>query len=171
MVDLETLSTRCNAAILSIGAVRFDLEGNLGQLFYRIVDLDSNTSFQRHIDSKTMLWWMKQGKEAQDAVFQAPGTVSLDAGLKDFSSWLAGFEYGRIWCRGAAFDIPILESAYLAVGSSAPWPYYSVRCARTLEDTAPEVFKPPRRGVRHNALDDAVYQAECVIKQMKAAGR
>ena len=37
MIDLETLSTESNAAILSIGAVMFDKEG-LGETFYQIVD-------------------------------------------------------------------------------------------------------------------------------------
>ncbi len=63
-VDLETLSTKYNSYILSVGVVEFDmLTGDTLGKFY------SNTyssSGSYHIDISTVKWWMKQSQEARD---------------------------------------------------------------------------------------------------------
>ena len=42
MVDLETLSTKPNAAIVSIGAVFFDPKtGELGDTYYQVIDIET----------------------------------------------------------------------------------------------------------------------------------
>ena len=67
MVDLETLSTRSNALILTIGAVPFNNTGDVSVgeelYFYQRVSLDSyQDCFSFHMDYKTLVWWMKQVK-------------------------------------------------------------------------------------------------------------
>ena len=59
MVDIETLSTAVNAAVLSIGAVEFDpMSGKIEREFYHELDLSEQAN--RHIDVNTMQWWVKQ---------------------------------------------------------------------------------------------------------------
>ena len=58
MVDLETLATTPDAAILTIGACKFDPRGNnITDQYYERIDLDSQN---RRIDENTIEWWSKQ---------------------------------------------------------------------------------------------------------------
>lgn len=69
MLDLETMSNKGNAAIVSIGAVAFEPStGELGPEFYLTVDLVSCEKLGLHIDADTVLWWMKQSSEARAAI-------------------------------------------------------------------------------------------------------
>src|SRR5258708_35803043 len=73
MLDLETMSTNNNAAITSIGAVRFWLnvkqaEFTMDQLFYMNVDLESCFHKKLHIDPQTIKWWMQQDDVARQVL-------------------------------------------------------------------------------------------------------
>jgi len=51
MIDLETLGTKVDAPVLSIGAVEFNLEtGKLGQEFYCVLDLQSQLDRRSQIN-------------------------------------------------------------------------------------------------------------------------
>jgi hypothetical protein len=72
MLDLETLSTEPNAAIVSIGACAFDMldkEEDIEHTFLRRVSIESNFEHGRHISADTLMWWFKQSPEAQQATF------------------------------------------------------------------------------------------------------
>ena len=67
MIDLETLSTRNDAVILTIGAVKFNINKELDktkQLYMRI-NLQSCKNLKMHTDRSTVKWWKEQSKEAQ----------------------------------------------------------------------------------------------------------
>ena len=72
MIDLETLSTRPNATILTIGGVKFDPYKNTepSQGMYYRVDVDSQTEMGRDVMDETIEWW---GKQAQDVREEALG--------------------------------------------------------------------------------------------------
>lgn len=56
-------------------------------------------------------------------------------------------------------------------GGADEWKFYSVRDCRTVEDMAQGLVcrkDIERRGDHHNALDDAVYQAEYISAMWKA---
>lgn len=166
MIDLETLSTRMDAAILSIGAVRFGPDGVTQDAFYRAITIDSNTAAGRHISGGTLAWWMGQSEEAR-AVFTDPAAVSMATALVDLRIWLG--EGAIVWGNGANFDISILESAYAGFGYVTPWKYGNVRCMRTIRRIAgaDEVPKP-ENSCAHNALADAVWQAEWMVRAWRA---
>src|SRR5680860_1209460 len=111
MIDLETLATTADAVILSIGAVRFDLEtGDVGQdYFYRSISIESNLGTGRRISESTLKWWMKQSAEAQQ-VFHDEEKHCLLAALLDLRRWFNGTE-SIVWSNGADFDLPILTHA------------------------------------------------------------
>ncbi|NQW82286.1 MAG: 3'-5' exoribonuclease, partial [Polaromonas sp.] len=62
MVDLETLGTVADAVILSIGAVKFDLDSDAidDDGFYASISIESNQETGRRIQEDTLIWWMGQ---------------------------------------------------------------------------------------------------------------
>ena len=164
MVDLETLATDPRALIVSLGAVFFNADG-LGKTFYAVLDKDEQQRMLRTVSDSTLEWWSKQGDAAQ-AVLSEPGE-SVAKILLDFASWM-GIENVRLWGNGATFDNVVLATLYEDYDIKRPWGYTNDRCYRTLRavSTYPGA-EPVRQGTYHNALDDAVYQAECAIRLLK----
>lgn len=175
MLDLETMGVGPHAAIISIGAVVFDRKANdsgmnfyvLGQRFYTVVDLASSIEAGGVVDASTILWWMKQSDAARKQ-FDLPGKPLREA-LDEFDAWLndvaASFPSPQnlyIWGNGAGFDNVILESAYRAIGKKIPWKHYNNRCYRTIKALNPDI-PIQRQGTYHNAVDDAVSQAQHLI--------
>ena len=172
MIDNETLGTRADSVIISIGAVKFN--PRTGEIdnsgFYTSISIDSNTDAGRHIDESTIIWWMKQSAEAQK-VFSEPKVV-LSAALDDFADF---FDHGnyQVWSNGADFDIPMLAHAFHTHGLSAPWKFYNTNCLRTIGklDACKNTVKISNPA-KHNALVDAHTQALQLheyFKSMKAA--
>lgn len=61
MIDLETMGVGNNAAIKSIGAVKFNIENEeLGEGFYKVVNLQSCIEIGLETDESTKEWWSKQ---------------------------------------------------------------------------------------------------------------
>lgn len=162
MVDLETLGTAADSAILSIGAVRFDLSSDEidDAGFYASISIDSNLGLGRRIQEDTLIWWLKQSAAAQ-AVFHEP-KQTLESALTEFAEWAHD---GNIvmWSNGADFDIPMLAHAYTQHGMERPWLFWNSRCVRTYK-TLPSTkdVSVARLGTHHNALHDAIYQARLV---------
>lgn len=177
-IDLETLGTRYNAAVLSVGVVQFDPDtGKLGATFYREIDIDSAIKAGR-VTGSTLAWWAKQTDKAR-RVFGPDNKVTLATALDELATWLRGKAIApKVWGNGATFDITILEHAYDhgCVGLTEAWHYTNVRDMRTMVEVAQlgDAEWPKREGVHHNALDDATYQAKvisaCRMKINKALG-
>ncbi len=165
MVDLETLGTEPFTPILSIGACRFNMESEMlpfadpeNDLFYQAVTLESCLEAGLRPSASTVLWWMQQGKDAQQ-VFSDPNAVALPQALDAFTDWLDS-RPDEMWGNSARFDFGLLSSAYRACGKVVPWDFRRERCYHTMKalPTAGAV-RIEREGVHHNALDDAVSQA------------
>lgn len=175
MLDLETLGTKPGCAIVSIGACVFNMEG-VQEKFYRPIDVTKKIA-QGHLamEPGTIVWWMGQSPEAR-AVFVDQTHVSTYDAITDFKNWWVdkALKYPGdgeyIWCHGASFDAPILEAVYNAIGHQAPFKFYNIRDTRTLYGLA-DVYPDRSQGTHHNALDDAVAQAETAIKAVIALGR
>lgn len=73
MVDLETLGTAPGSVILSIGAVRFDVEEGLLDEFYVNIDVESSQRLGLTIDGATVMWWMKQSDAARAKLSEGSG--------------------------------------------------------------------------------------------------
>ncbi len=167
MVDLETLGIGKNALILSIGAVRFDTDIGIMSSFYTAVKQeDQMTMWGRTVTPSTLEWWGKQSPEARK-VLTDPTAQRLDIALQSFAVWHTKGQ--EIWAGPSTFDIVILENAFDAVGLPVPWSYRDIRDLSTLcsleiaDPNAPQ----PTRIVHHNALDDARYQAEIAIQELR----
>lgn len=164
MLDLETLGTRPNAPILTIGAVMFDPEDQvLGKEFYVAINV-SDAMRYGVADPETLKWWMVQSDQAREAL--VAGKATLESALIDLREFCGtSWPKTKMWSNGPSFDAVILEYAYHRVlGTKAPWDFWNVRCCRTVAELAG--LRSPKiggKGVHHNALDDSKHQAEWVM--------
>lgn len=175
MIDLETMSSNSNAAIVSIGACTFSVKHGVNPVkFYINVSLQDCMKYGLHVDGNTVMWWLKQSEEARSAL-QADEKALLyvqPSKLSDALTELERFlnyrmhEY-KIWGNGAAFDNVVLANAYRALGDFMPINFRNDSCYRTMKNMFPHVPIPERKGTHHNALDDAVFQAEHLIEIFK----
>lgn len=165
MLDLETMGNGPNAAIVAIGAVIFDpYRAEPGPKFYQTIDLESSVKGGGIIDASTVIWWLKQDKIAIQHLIT--GCESIDTVLNLFGKWIAENitdDGVRIWGDGAAFDNVILASAYRRHNIPQPWSYWNDRCYRTMRAMYPGI-KMQRTGTAHIALDDAISQANHLIR-------
>lgn len=166
MLDIETMGTNNNAAIVSIGAVRIDSRTwEIKDNFYRVVSLKSSWRAGGLMDADTVIWWLTQDEEARKAL-TGDDSVLIDSALKEFAEWVRKFSLNGIWGNGASFDNVILENAYLRSFKTPPWTYTMNRCYRTLKAIYPEIARI-KSTVPHHALFDAIAQAEHLCEIMK----
>jgi DNA polymerase III epsilon subunit-like protein len=156
MIDLETLATSPNAAVLTIGAVRFDPFGNEVEMpscqkFYVKVDIDSCDELQLDVNDDTIAWWGQQSKEAQEEAFSPEGRIHVREAFNQLYKFCWGAK--RVWSHGAAFDTVICENIFRKLGKAVPWSFWEVRDTRTLFDLGIDPQRPPV--LKHHALEDA----------------
>jgi hypothetical protein len=159
MIDLETMGTSPNAPIVAIGACRFDKDGVAENKFYATISLSSAVASGAEMDADTVLWWMQQDNNAKAEVFNATGDAELS--LLAFTNWLRLRDISGVWGNGASFDNVILAQTYRRFDQPQPWPFWLDRCYRTVKNFSD--VEMVREGTHHNALDDAVSQANHLI--------
>ncbi|HCN8806662.1 TPA: 3'-5' exoribonuclease, partial [Escherichia coli] len=166
MIDLETMGKNPDAPIISIGAIFFDPQtGDMGPEFSKTIDLETAGGV---IDRDTIKWWLKQSREAQSAIMT--DEIPLDDALlqlREFIDENSGEFFVHVWGNGTNFDNTILRRSYERQGIPCPWRYYNDRDVRTIVELGKAIdfdarTAIPFEGERHNALDDARYQAKYV---------
>ncbi|MGH0334410.1 3'-5' exoribonuclease domain-containing protein [Escherichia coli] len=166
MIDLETMGKNPDAPIISIGAIFFDPQtGDMGPEFSKTIDLETAGGV---IDRDTIKWWLKQSREAQSAIMT--DEIPLDDALlqlREFIDENSGEFFVQVWGNGANFDNTILRRSYERQGIPCPWRYCNDRDVRTIVELGKAIdfdarTAIPFEGERHNALDDARYQAKYV---------
>ncbi|HAX8627949.1 TPA: exonuclease, partial [Escherichia coli] len=166
MIDLETMGKNPDAPLISIGAIFFDPQtGDMGPEFSKTIDMDTAGGV---IDRGTIKWWLKQSREAQSAILT--DEIPLDDALlqlREFIDENSGEFFVQVWGNGANFDNTILRRSYERQGIPCPWRYYNDRDVRTIVELGKAIdfdarTAIPFEGERHNALDDARYQAKYV---------
>lgn len=161
MIDIETLGTKSNSVILSVGAVQFDLRGNVHDRYHKGIEIQSCLDIGMEVDGYTIEWWLKQ-KHENIARLMSIDCLPLKTVLLQlydcFVSMLKPITY--VWSHGSSFDLVLLENAYKAAGwKGAWWKYSNVRDTRTLFDLAN--YEYIAKG-GHDALEDAKNQAKAV---------
>lgn len=190
MLDIETLGTGTNAAIVSIGALTFD--PMLGQVmdprdtraFHVLIDLEHSKQ-GGVIDAGTVKWWMQQSPEARNALFgQDPKAYdTLGVALAKFAQWAQGTT--QLWSNGPLFDERIMREAFTRnQNDNFPHSYRASRCFRTIaqlvEDRGNDLKKlhaamkvevGDKLGlVAHRAIDDCYSQAYAVCRFYQILG-
>lgn len=177
MFDFETMGTRPDTVVLSLGAAVFNRDGIIetkGWNFNRFYQEEMG----RTVSADTLAWWQKQSGDAQ-AVFRKAGheAMKLEDFCTDLHDWILevgrrtgdkDFSSVKPWGNGADFDISILTDIYQQFGVEqnfqSPFKFWNHRCFRTLNALTDIKRKYQHKGVLHDAVDDAIYQAECAIK-------
>ena len=168
MIDTETAGLPPSGALMSIGAVFFDLHTQaLGPEFNATIHLASSVKAGGQMDAGTVLWWLRQGDAARKAV--AYGGQPIDKVLTDFTAFIeqhCRVEDVRPWANASTFDLTIINSAYRNLGMKTPWHFTNERCFRTVRNMYPQVeYDPGEKGEgAHNALADAKFQAQHLFK-------
>lgn len=166
MIDLETMDVGPNAAIVAIGAVAFNRD-DIGIIeenptFYTTIDLTSAMAYGGTVSGDTVLWWLKQEEAAREQLYRESNETLMNT-LMGFKEWLTLYcdtQNVKIWGNGANFDNVILANAYRNCNMQPPWNFWNDRCYRTLKAENPNVIPASFNGVQHNALHDAVNQAQ-----------
>ncbi|MDA6353393.1 3'-5' exoribonuclease [Escherichia coli] len=166
MIDLKTMGKNPDAPIISIGAIFFDPQtGDMGPEFSKTIDLETAGGV---IDRDVIKRWLKQSREAQSAIMT--DEIPLDDALlqlREFIDENSGEFFVQVWGNGANFDNTILRRSYERQGIPCPWRYYNDRDVRTIVELGKAIdfdarTAIPFEGERHNALDDARYQAKYI---------
>lgn len=160
MIDIETLGTKADSVILTIGALRFDpnsMEDPTDGL-HLYLEVDEQTAAGRSVSDDTVAWWAEQVEEVREDVFREDGRINTLSALDQLSEFVGDSE--GVWAQGPTFDMIILEHLYESQGRKAPWRFHKVRDSRTLFS----VLGDPRGQfpMAHNALVDCYYQAKGV---------
>lgn len=172
MIDIETLGTATSAPVLTIGACFFDIEtGEIGQKFHEKIDAADALNYSR-MSGDTFKWWMQQSDPARAKVIA--GSRPSHEVFLDFHAFVASHDVKQVrpWGNGASFDISILEFSFERILGArhpadrrdAPWKFWNVRDCRTIKDLGEAAGYSfdmnKRKGTHHDALDDAIFQAE-----------
>lgn len=164
MVDLETCGISAGCIILSIGACTFDMKHK----FYTRISEKDSANWGFHYTPSTMAWWNKQDVSVRDEAFS--GTSEVLTAIGQFSDWFnmlkRMYKNVYIWGNGADFDLPILSEYYISTDMKIPWEPFNGRCYRTLKNLYKDV-KISKNEMKHNALNDAVTQADHAIRILR----
>lgn len=152
MLDIETLGTQVNSAIIQIGMAAFTKEKVIRSNLWSIEPKGA-------IDMSTIQWWFGQIENGAPNPLKGK-LVSLETALKDLASRMKEVE--TIWAHRATFDIPILTFAYQASGIPLPWTYKQIRDTITFGQLYPEVPRIEPESA-HDAEHDAVAQASWMV--------
>ena len=166
--DIETLDTTSSALVLSIGAVKFNLEDDEAydeikddsdRCFYASLELQTQIDAGRTISADTLGWWMNQSREAQK-VFTENKFDTVGA-LCDLATFCKGTNFA--WGNGNMFDNIIIRNLYGSYKMTYPYHFTRDLDLRTLKIAAGnpkiQIHTEADTNVKHNALDDAVFQA------------
>lgn len=168
MIDEETAGLPPTGALLSIGACFFDIEKReIGPTFLRTVNLATAVRDGGTIDASTFIWWLGQSQAARDGVrFSGSDIRTVLQEFADFVDEHSRTQDVRPWGNSSTFDLTILGGAYRRAGMKTPWYFTNERCFRTVRNLySSVVYDPSEKGDgAHNALADAVFQAEHLFK-------
>jgi exodeoxyribonuclease VIII len=139
--------------------------------FYEIVTLESSMFNGGIVDASTIQWWMEQDSSAKH-IFNRPEQLPINIVLQRFTKWFQDNQTVRgtlpMFGNGPRFDNCILGNAYERSELDTPWQHKQDVDVRTMVLLGKDILgiDPKRsiefKGVRHNALHDAIHQAKII---------
>jgi exodeoxyribonuclease VIII len=170
MIDIETLSTKNNALILTIGAIKFSRNKDIEPLestvnFYKRISIKSCKKLNMDIDNDTVQWWNNQTKDARYEAIENKDRHDIKDVLIELTEFIKDCKY--IWANSPNFDCVILENAYRCCNLEIPWKYWNLRDCRTIYDLGNTSLKSITTETKHNSLEDCYNQILCLNKAYK----
>ena len=169
-IDLETIDTRPQATVLSLGAVKFNPFNDsepYDELYFKIC-IDDQDRLGRTTSDSTIEWWSKQDPKIMEEAFDQEGAITVEEALSKINKFVVGVDV--LWGQGYGFDYTIIEDMYRSLSKPIPYNFWQVRDSRTLFSVCKE---DPRKKIQndlHNALADAYYQSKAIQMAYKELG-
>lgn len=169
MVDLETASTKENAAILSWAMVPFFTNGREFEdveSFHRVINMASCFFAGMDVDKDTQDWWVSQDPKVK-IDFLLGQDATIHKVTTEAYTWLSNLaeKYDLyLWARGLDFDIPKMEWCFRKfVERPLPYKYSHKMDVRTvLKFVGVDQSLFEFKGTKHCALDDCKHDIEMV---------
>jgi len=162
MVDIETLATSEDAAVIAIGLVPFDRDRVYGEDGVEL--LISPNHARGRADPATVRWWA--GQEQGVFLRMLSGKASEPRTCEAVRAFFSEHEPGTLWANSPSFDITILRSLFERCGRGFPAHFRDERDCRTLFALARELgisySEAYEDATKHDALSDAIAQARAV---------
>ena len=170
-IDLETIDTRPQSTVLSLGAVKFNpFSGDQphSEIYFK-VSIDDQDRLGRTTSDDTIEWWGKQDPKIMEEAFDQKDAITVEEALSRINKFVVGVDI--LWGQGYGFDYTIIEDMYRSLGKPIPYNFWQVRDSRTLFSLCKD---DPRKMLGqndlHNALADAYYQARGIQLAYKMLG-
>jgi len=179
-IDIETLSTKPNALVLSVGIC--NANGNGDQIY---LPKNPQINSGRHVMQETINWWRKPERaeyynKLNDECYKAwMDDVMIQHAHKLIHNFFmlhddCEIEDREVWMNSPAFDGVILETLFDQFDLDVPWHYRNLRDFRTLKMLAlqknPELVLPETPKNLHDALVDCQWQMEQTHIYLAALG-
>jgi DNA polymerase III epsilon subunit-like protein len=161
-IDLETIDTRPQSTVLSLGAVKFNPFDNSephSEMYFKI-SIDDQDQLGRTSSDDTIAWWSRQDPKIMEEAFDQEGAITVEEALSKINKFVVGADI--LWGQGYGFDYTIIEDMYRSLGKPIPYNFWQVRDSRTLFSVCKE---DPRKKIQndlHNALADAYFQSKAI---------
>lgn len=170
MIDIETLSLRADALVLSIGGVIINKKGENvkystkeGNYYYEVLPKLEQRCLGRDENPNTIQWWEEQNEKAREVLRESDYvTDTVEEILLRFNKWITSNKEITpiVWSNGN-LDIKVLEDLYEIARVEIPWIYKHVLDYKTVRALKKEKEKErTNKRIEHNALNDAIEQAE-----------
>lgn len=173
MIDIEALGKMPHGIISNIGALEFKLgkTNELGNSFYRRIDLEDAESQGFTTDVDTLAWWSSQNDEARHEAFLAGDRTPLAHALQELKIFCMG---KKVIAQPLCYDLVGLNQCAEKIGIDLfKWSQmYDVRSflfglgagvgnydLGKLYSEAKHKLRKNDSGTHHNALDDCRIQA------------
>lgn len=177
--DVETLSTKENAVVLSFAILWFDDSIKCNSyhkllddtLFVKFSVEEQIKKYKRRLDQSTCNWWKEQSKPVKDkSLNPSPNDVSVIDGIKTIKKYISDHatKDDIVWTRGS-LDQFVADDLCECVGEPPLFKYGQYRDVRTAIDIMKETS---RRGyctlppwfdtnivIKHDPVHDVVYDA------------
>lgn len=157
MIDIETVSTKMNSAVIQVAMLRFDWEGNISDEITLELALDEQIHKGLDINSGTLSWWLDTNPDHLKHLLN--NGQNVDSILNIIKKYITFEDY--LWCH-ATFDIPVLNNLFSTYNCKIPWAFKKVRDIRTLVDLANLDLTQYNwdQEKTHDALDDCRFQVK-----------
>ena len=175
MLDIESLSTDSNGAIIQLAAVVFDIhkKGHGYVNFNKFITPKSAIDAGLTINADTMKWWFSQEESVQKKVlaYAIERGNPLKEVLMSFTDWLEELKKKAdkvfVWGYPVTSDLTWLLNAFKAVNLPYPIEYNRTRDLATIADLYWEVFGEKLSDkaftrINHDAIVDCQAQIEMV---------
>ena len=92
MLDLETLSTKPDATVLTFGACKFNpyKQEDIDKGIYFRINVDEQITLGRDVDDSTVEWWGKQAEDVREEALGDGDRITLEQFTKELNRFIVG---------------------------------------------------------------------------------